>query len=303
MTLTPEERVAQVRIAPEEVLEGERSALAAGMVIARAWRDPDFLDRLVSGPREVLTAAGIELPPGVEVRVVVDTPTVKYVHMTSWTSEPQELLPLFRELLPLPEGSEIRLIQNTEQAVCLVVPLAPPEPEVLTDVELLRRLAPRAAIWATSESLVNSVQFTEGIIDILGAAVEAELVSTTTTALAETQAISLTQIVLGEAEAAATTTTVAAEAEAFAVEAEVTASTTTVAAEAEAAAVEAEAVATTTTLAAEAEVVAVEAEAVASTTTAAAEAEVTAVEAEAVASTSTVLAEAEAVAIAAIVLT
>jgi hypothetical protein len=51
MTLTPEERVAQVRIAPEEVLEGERSALATGMVIARAWRDPDFLDRLVSSPR------------------------------------------------------------------------------------------------------------------------------------------------------------------------------------------------------------------------------------------------------------
>ncbi|MGD0609340.1 MAG: hypothetical protein ABSA53_37900 [Streptosporangiaceae bacterium] len=259
MTLTPEERVAQVRIAPEEVLEGERSALATGMVIARAWRDPDFLDRLVSSPGEVLTAAGLELPSGVGVRVVVDTPVVKHIHLTSWTSEPEELLPLLRELLPLPEGSEVRLIQNTEQAVCLVVPLAPPEPETLTDVELLRRLAPRAAIWATSESLVNSVQFTEGVIDILGAAVEAELVSTTTTAVAETQAISLTNIVLGEAESAATTTTVAAEAEAlaFAVEAEAATTTTTVAAEAEAAAMEAEAVATTSTVLAEAEAVAV----------------------------------------------
>ena len=241
MTLTPEERVAQVRIAPEEVLEGERSALATGMVIARAWRDPDFLDRLVASPRDVLTAAGLELPSGVDVRVVVDTPTVRYIHMTSWTSESEELLPLLREMLPLPQGREIRLIQNTEQAVCLVVPLAPPEPETLTDVELLRRLAPRAAIWATSESLVNSVQFTEGIIDILGAAVEAELVSTTTTALAETQAISLTNIVLGEAEATATTTTAAAEAEVTAVEAEA----------------EAEAVATSSTALAEAEAVAV----------------------------------------------
>jgi hypothetical protein len=159
--------------------------------------------------------------------------------MTSWTSESEELLPLLREMLPLPQGREIRLIQNTEQAVCLVVPLAPPEPETLTDVELLRRLAPRAAIWATSESLVNSVQFTEGIIDILGAAVEAELVSTTTTALAETQAISLTNIVLGEAEATGTTTTAAAEAEVTAVEAE------------------AEAVATSSTALAEAEAVAV----------------------------------------------
>ena len=203
--------------------------------------------------------------------------------MTRWTSEPQELLPLFREMLPLPEGNEIRLIQNTEQAVCLIVPLAPKEPETLTDVDLLRRLAPRAAIWATNESLVNSVQFTEGVIDILGAAVEAELVSTTTTALAETQAVSLTNIVLGEAEAAATTTTVAAEAEATAIEAE--------------------AVATTTTLAAEAEVAAIEAEAAATTTTAAAEAEVAGIELEAAATSTTVLAEAEAVAVAAIVLT
>jgi uncharacterized membrane protein YqiK len=186
-------------------------------------------------------------------------------------------------MLPLPEGNEIRLIQDTEQAVCLVVPLAPAEPETITDVDLLRRLAPRAAIWATTESLVNTTQFTEAVLDILGGGVEAELASTTTTVLAETQAISLTWAVLGEAEAAATTTTVAAEAEATAIEAE--------------------AVATTTTLAAEAEVAAIEAEAAATTTTAAAEAEVTAVEAEAAVTSTTALAEAEAVAVAAIVLT
>ena len=283
MTLTPEERAEHVRIAPEEVLDSERSHLVTGMVIARAWRDPDYLKRLHSNPREVLTAAGLEIPPGLEIRVVEDTPTARYVNMTRWTSEPEELLPLFEEMLPLPQGQEIRLIQNTEQAVCLIVPLAPKEPETLTDVDLLRRLAPRAAIWATNESLVNSVQFTEGVVDILGGAVEAELVSTTTTALAETQAVSLTNIVLGEAEAAATTTTLAAEAEATAIEAE--------------------AVATTTTLAAEAEVAAVEAEAAATTTTAAAEAEVAAVEAEAALTSTTALAEAEAVAVAAIVLT
>jgi len=310
MTLTPQERAEgkeDKAAAPEEVLETERASLVTGLVIARAWRDPEFKDRLLSDPKDVLTQAGLELPPGLEIKVVADTPTVKYVNMTRWTSEPAELLPLFqklfREMLPLPQGNEIRLIQNTEQCVCLVVPLAPKEPETITDVDLLRRLAPRAAIWATTESLINSTEFTEAFIDILGVGVEAELASTTTTVLAETQAVSLTNIVLGETESAATTTTAVAEAEIFAVEAEVTASTTSLAAEAEATAVEAEAVATTTTLAAEAEVVAVEAEAAATTTTAAAEAEVTAVEAEAAATTSTVVAEAEAVAVAAIVLT
>lgn len=283
MTLTPQERDEHVTIAPEEVLEGERSSLVTGMVVARAWRDPDYLDRLLASPRQVLTAAGLEIPPGVEVRVVADTPTVRYVNMTRWTSEPQELVPLFREMLPLPEGNEIRLIQNTEQAVCLVVPLAPAEPETITDVDLLRRLAPRAAIWATTESLVNTTEFTEAVLDILGEITEAEAISTTTSVLAETQLISLATAVLGETEAAATTTTLAAEAEVTAIEAE--------------------AVATSTTLAAEAEVAAIEAEAAATTTTAAAEAEVTAVEAEAALTSTTALAEAEAVAVAAIVLT
>jgi hypothetical protein len=40
-----------------------------GRVVARAWDDDDFRCRLLSEPNEVLREEGIEVPPGVSVRV------------------------------------------------------------------------------------------------------------------------------------------------------------------------------------------------------------------------------------------
>ena len=250
MTLTPEERVTDDAIAPEEVLESERGSLITGLVIARAWRDPDYLARLLARPGEVLAATGLQLPPGVRIRVFLDTPSVRHVALTSLTSEPEEMLPLWRELLPLPEGSEVRLIQNTEQALCLVVPLARAEPETVTDVEVLRRLAPRASVFASGDVVQSMAEaFATSEAALLGAAecsaatsaqsagaaqaaaasaaaAAASVVSNTnqvtnTFAVAEAQVDAVAQAAVAvagvEAEAVATTTTAAAEAEAVAV--------------------------------------------------------------------------------------
>jgi hypothetical protein len=284
MANTPE-RVAAITVVPEELLESDQASLITGMTIARAWRDPVFRGRLLAEPREVLTEMGLLLPDGVGIRVFADTPEVRHVVLTAFTSEPEELAPLFRELLPIKEGSEVRLIQHTEQALCLVVPLAPAEPEVLTDADKLRRLAPRASIWAVNENIVENVGMAFAAADGAVGLIELELATATTTFFTWTQVAQHSTFVSNEAEAAETTTTAAAE--------QTTIAVTT----------EAEAVETSTTVVAEAEVAAVEAEAAATTTTAAAEAEVATVEAEAAATTTTVVAEAEAVAIAAIVLT
>src|SRR2546423_14461282 len=155
MSLRPEEGAGtldeRVLIAPDEVLESDRSSVITGMVIARAWRAPGYRSRLLSGPREVLIEEGLEIPDGMAIRAFADPPAVRHIHLTSLTTEAEELVPVFREMLPLPEGSEIRLIQNTEQALCLVIPLAPPEPQTLTDVDVLRRLAPRASAFAAGD--------------------------------------------------------------------------------------------------------------------------------------------------------
>ena len=161
MSLRPEEGAGtldeRVLIAPDEVLESERSSVITGMVVARAWRDPGYRNRLLSSPREVLVAEGLEIPDGMAIRVFADTPAIRHIHLTSLTTEATELVPVFREMLPLPEGSEVRLIQNTEQALCLVIPLAPPEPQTLTDIDVLRRLAPRASAFAAGDVIATVV--------------------------------------------------------------------------------------------------------------------------------------------------
>jgi hypothetical protein len=299
MTLIPEERVTNDVIAPEEVLESERGSLITGLVIARAWRDSDYLARLVANPREVLAAAGLRVPAGVRIRVFQDAPGVRHVALTSLTSEPEEMLPLWRELLPLPEGSEVRLIQNTEQALCLVVPLAPTGPEPLTDVDVLRRLAPRASVFASGDVVQSmSEAFTASEAALLGAAevsaegaVEASVFTSgdTVQSAAETFTVSEAAL-LGAAEVSAASSAQSAAASAASAQA---------AASAEAAAAASTSVVsntnqvTNTFAVAEAQVDAVAQAAVA----------VAAVEAEAVATTTTAAAEAEAVAVVVIVLT
>lgn len=196
MSLRPEEGAGtldeRVLIAPDEVLESERSSVITGMVVARAWRDPGYRNRLLSSPREVLVADGLEIPDGMAIRVFADTPAIRHIHLTSLTTEAEELVPVLREILPLPEGSEFRLIQNTEQALCLVIPLAPPEPQTLTDVDVLRRLAPRASAFAAGDVIATVVSdaFMEAAGEAAAAAAAAAAVNTTQTETASATAFS-----------------------------------------------------------------------------------------------------------------
>ena len=196
MSLRPEEGAGtldeRVLIAPDEVLESERSSVITGMVVARAWRDPGYRNRLLFSPREVLVEEGLEIPDGMAIRVFADTPAIRHIHLTSLTTEATELVPVLREILPLPEGSEVRLIQNTEQALCLVIPLAPPEPQTLTDVDVLRRLAPRASAFAAGDVIATVVSdaFMEAAGEAAAAAAAAAAVNTTQTETASATAFS-----------------------------------------------------------------------------------------------------------------
>jgi hypothetical protein len=47
--------------------------LVWSQIVARAWCDEDFMQRLVSDPRAVLAEHDLEVPPGTEVEVVLGT--------------------------------------------------------------------------------------------------------------------------------------------------------------------------------------------------------------------------------------
>src|SRR5262245_2225880 len=49
-----------------------------GQIAAKAWSDPAFKKRLLADPGAVSTEYGMPLPPGIELRVVEDTPAIRY---------------------------------------------------------------------------------------------------------------------------------------------------------------------------------------------------------------------------------
>ena len=50
-----------------------------GQVVARAWADDEFKQRLLANPAAVLQAEGIAVPQGVELRAVENTDKVLYL--------------------------------------------------------------------------------------------------------------------------------------------------------------------------------------------------------------------------------
>lgn len=48
-------------------------------IVARAWMDEVFRYRLLSDPARILRAEGASIPQGVEVRIVEDTENVRHV--------------------------------------------------------------------------------------------------------------------------------------------------------------------------------------------------------------------------------
>ena len=49
-------------------------------IVAKAWQDDEFKKRLLANPSAVLTECGLEVPGGVEIRIVEDTDQI--LHLT-----------------------------------------------------------------------------------------------------------------------------------------------------------------------------------------------------------------------------
>ena len=157
----------------EEQRQHER-AKQLGQVMAKAWEDEAFKQRLVENPRAVLQEQGLPLAAGKSVRVVENTPDTVYLVLPpksdgelsaerlarvageqqeparklaqvvarTWQDEAfkQRLLGDPRAVLqehgvPLPDGQAVRVVENTADTVHLVLPPKLPEGE-LSDEQL-----------------------------------------------------------------------------------------------------------------------------------------------------------------------
>lgn len=59
-------------------MDGEEQAKKMQKVIAKAWADEAFRQKLLADPSATLKEEGLETPPGVEVRVLESTDEVYY---------------------------------------------------------------------------------------------------------------------------------------------------------------------------------------------------------------------------------
>jgi len=64
---------------PNDSASRQATANQLGEVILKAWTDEDFKQRLLADPATVLQENGVQIPPGVGVKVVEDTNDVNYL--------------------------------------------------------------------------------------------------------------------------------------------------------------------------------------------------------------------------------
>ena len=68
-------------------MEQEKRAKTIQKIIAKAWMDEGFEQRLLSHPAAVLKEEGVEVSPDVELRVLESTAKVRYFVLPAKPSE------------------------------------------------------------------------------------------------------------------------------------------------------------------------------------------------------------------------
>lgn len=157
----------------------DRDATIEAMVTARAWRDQEYLAELVRYPREVLADEGMQFPPDIELRVVVSTDAVRYVHITKETTDQAEIAVVIADLLPLPDGQELRVVQSSDTIEYLLIPAPPAGLDVnaMPETQLIYAASPNDTL-----KVVNYVE-------AVNVYAESQVAATTTAAAAEAVAV------------------------------------------------------------------------------------------------------------------
>ena len=121
-------------------MEKKNPAVLYGEVIAKCWEDEAFKKRFVEDPESVLAEAGIPVEEGLTYKVIEAPKLVKYIVLPEENVQ-ASIQDLTKNILSkadksdeiLPEGTELRIIQNTEDTRYLILPASP---KTLTQTEL-----------------------------------------------------------------------------------------------------------------------------------------------------------------------
>ena len=118
----------------------KQNAVKYGEIVAKCWEDETYKKRFIEDPESVLTEAGFAVDEGVTYKVVEQPKLVKYLVLPHEDAKEavQALAKGFlnqveRKDAIIPEGAEVRIIQNTDDTHYMVLPASP---KSLTQAEL-----------------------------------------------------------------------------------------------------------------------------------------------------------------------
>ena len=159
-----------------------QNSVKYGEVISKCWEDEAYKKRFIEDPESVLSEAGFVVDEGVTYKVIQQPKTVKYLVIPHEGAKDAVqviakglLNQSERHDVVIPEGTEVRIIQNTDDMHYMILPASP---QSLTKAEL--------AMVAGGDSVkfqTNVVQTAE----VATTTVEAQTANTITTYMTEAE--------------------------------------------------------------------------------------------------------------------
>ena len=155
-----------------------------GEVIARCWEDEAYKKRFLEDPEGVLSEAGFVLEEGVTYKVVEAPKLVEYLVLPHAETKAavqnltKRLLNRVEKKTPvIPEGMEVRILQNTEDIRYLVLPASP---KSLTKAELKMVAGGDPGSAETETDMYQTAEVVSSLVEAVEAtttvAVDAEVV-------------------------------------------------------------------------------------------------------------------------------
>jgi hypothetical protein len=148
-------------------LDSDKGRTTLALLISKVWENDELKRELQQNPQQVLKDEGIDLPEGVTVKVLENTDTVRYIPLTrnfDPARDKEKAGALISQMLPIPDGKEVRMVQSTDDTYYIVIP-APPSAEkraTFTDALAVAMVADAGSqsIWqdTTETQVINSIE-------------------------------------------------------------------------------------------------------------------------------------------------
>lgn len=180
--------------------DGDRTRTILALVVARATKDGAFRKKLIMNPAEVLKQEGLDMP-GVTFKVLENTSSVQYLalgrNFAISEANIAGLVETLKNVLPIPEAHEVRLVQSTEATRYMVLPYVAGDAftDKLTDAELVAMAGGSWSCEATKSATTEAVAAETTEVTVTQTT-EVQDVETTTTAAAEAEVVAVAAAVL-----------------------------------------------------------------------------------------------------------